>query len=113
KRRRFLPGFAVEPQDPGPAITVVTIDIETLHTREARPAIDIASDHRAALFMAVLSDGRNQAVARAVLHIAVIAFHSIPAIVFAATARRRLIVALLPGVLADVADIQVAGLAVE
>src|SRR5260221_6208939 len=111
--RRFLPRLAVESQDPCPAIAVVAVDVEALHAREARPAIDVASGHRTAFFMAVLGDGQRETVARAVPHIAMVTFHSIPAVVFPARARSRLIVDLLPGVLPDVADIEVAGIAVE
>src|SRR5206468_1686933 len=97
----------------GAAIAVVAVNVEALHPREARSAIDVAPDHRTAFFVAVFGDGHGEAFARALLHEAMVAFHLIPAIVLAARTGCLLEVDLFPGVLPDVADKEVAGRAVE
>src|SRR5262249_29179378 len=94
---------------------VVAVQVGALQPRDGGAAVDVAAHQRAALVATVLPDGQGQPARAAAPRAreAVPPLHAVPAVVLAAVAGGRLEVDLLVAVLADVADVQVAGAAVE
>ena len=103
-------------EGPDAARAVVGVEIGPLQGRDRGAAVDVASGHGAAERVAVLLDRIDEGggVARAAGEPrAVVPLHAAPAVVLSARAGGRLEVDLLPGVLANVGDVHVAGGAVE
>ena len=107
--------------DPDSAAAVVAEEVAAAEQREVDAAVDVAAGHRAVVGaidrVAVLDHRERPAARQAARHrlVAVAALHVVPAVVHApaAATRRRRPVDLLPRILADVADPQVAGDPVE
>src|SRR4029453_18079550 len=100
------------PGRPDPARAVVAVQVGALQARNAPAPVDEPADHGAAVVAAVLDHRVHGAVGPITAVEGVAALAPVPAVV-APTRTGRLVVDLLVGVLADVADPQVAGGGVE
>src|SRR5829696_2308753 len=114
-----LPGAVIAGCDtPDPSLTVVRVEVDALQRRELLPAVDRATHDRATtgrLVVRVLGHGQH-ADLRALGHggrETVRALQELPTVVPPAAAAGGLHIDLLPEVLPDIADPEVAGLAVE
>src|SRR5262245_10778912 len=109
------PDAAVPSQAPEATRAEVGVEVDAAHARMGAAPVDEATGDRRAERAAVVDDRQRQTarVAAGARWVALRALHPVPAVVLAARARGRLKVDLLARTLPDVADVQVAGLAVE
>src|SRR6266545_2092996 len=103
---------AAHPRGPDPAGAVVAVQVGATQAGDAPAPVDAAADHRAGAALAAVLDHRVDRARGALALEVVPALAPVPAVV-AAARPGRLVVDLLPGVLADVADPQVAGGGIE
>src|SRR5262249_12689524 len=115
QQRRDPRAVRVLAQRPDLAGAVIAIDVRSAQGIQRGAAVHVAAGDRAGSpAVVVLGDwGHEPGGATGVGNEAVQALHDAPAVILAAATRGRLAIDLLVLVLADVADVQVAGRAVE
>src|SRR5690606_22508102 len=115
--RRHLPPVPDAVGAPDAAGDVVPEDVRAAQVGHRAAAVDVAAGDRAAPLAPVRVDDDRQHQARRVAAgaglEAAVGLHDVPAVVLAPARAGGLEVHLLEGVLADVGDVEVAGLAVE
>ena len=114
KLERALPARTRLPERPHAAAAVVAIEVRAGKRGISRASINKAARNGAVPgFVAIFGYRRRDPVHAAAPLVAVHTFGAIPAVVLAAGARGRLEIDFLVNVLSDIADIKVAGGAVE
>src|SRR5215470_3676357 len=97
-----------------PATAEISVEVDAGEPGDAAAAIDISAGHRAPDGVPVLDDGQREprlAAARGLE--AVQSFHHVPPVVHPAGAARGEDIDFLPEILADIADVEIPGRAIE
>jgi len=105
KHQPVGPLGALPLDSPDAAATVVAIEIDAAQSGIGAPAIHESARNRTVIVrMGILGYRQNQALHPAVRRVTVQAFHTVPAIVFAAVAGCGLVIHLFIGILTNVGD---------